>query len=97
MTVLVIEGAGPGITERCRPPEQRCPKALDPSGVSWIDGCWCYRNRGSLVDYLREKIDAVDARCSCPTSELLATVPAPGFLLTHCVVHGEVRTRVEAR
>ena len=34
---------GPGITERCTP-EQPCPKSSDPSGVSWVDGCWCYRN-----------------------------------------------------
>lgn len=35
---------GPGITERCTP-EQPCPKSLDPAGISWVDGCWCYRNR----------------------------------------------------
>ena len=35
---------GPGITERCTP-EQPCPKSLDPSGVAWVDGCWCYRNQ----------------------------------------------------
>lgn len=34
---------GPGITERCTP-DQPCPKSLDPAGVSWADGCWCYRN-----------------------------------------------------
>lgn len=34
---------GPGITERCTP-EQPCPKSLDPSGIAWVDGCWCYRN-----------------------------------------------------
>lgn len=35
---------GPGITEKCTP-EEPCPKAKDPTGISWIDGCWCYRNQ----------------------------------------------------
>lgn len=35
---------GPGVDEECQPPERQCPKTLDPVGISWIDGCWCYRN-----------------------------------------------------
>lgn len=33
----------PGVDCRCTS-EQPCPKALDPVGISWAEGCWCYRN-----------------------------------------------------
>ena len=33
----------PGVDGPCTP-EQACPKGMDPSGISWWDGCWCYRN-----------------------------------------------------
>lgn len=33
----------PGVDGPCTP-EQACPKGMDPSGISWADGCWCYRN-----------------------------------------------------
>jgi hypothetical protein len=33
----------PGVDAVCTP-EHPCPKSLDPVGVSWAQGCWCYRN-----------------------------------------------------
>lgn len=40
--VRPVRTDGPGVTERCREPLD-CPKARDPGGVSWWDGCFCYR------------------------------------------------------
>lgn len=47
----------------------------------------------SLVEYLREKLEAAKAGCSCPSPEFLASLSASALVLTNCIEHGYVRTQ----
>ena len=48
----------------------------------------------SLVDYLEEKLDLARAGCTCPTEELMASLPVGVEVLADCVEHGRTRKTV---